>query len=376
MWQGLAAGSGMLDSGASPPPPVVLACRPLHLVPNFARCATVRSPLEHSALGGEKAVSRAARGPGTFRAIIACTSMGVREQVQGVTFLQELPPPLAPTQPLCGKLNHIFPTSGFDDFVVQGYLHFSYAPRGRSTLLLGTSFRLLLFGNDSECGIALRGCDTSSCREFLSNGLTETVLGHSTPPPPQRSDLRTCQRDLRGGTPPVAGRGADGSRGRDHPGRLRGTEHAVELRLGAFGGLRCTEDRDGGWCVGRSPLGRACGRSGRQRCNGADVAGRRTGRHDPHRPNADGGGVRAGGPGSHEGAGQSNSAGTGDSRAGAVCKRRCSEKVQWSKDYEGQAERRKFRRLPNKQDKQDKQEKQERERDNEHCGRGDLGTRS
>ena len=300
--------------------------------------------------------------------------MGVREQIQGVTFLQEPPPPLAPTQPLCGKLNQISPTSGFHDFVVECYLHFSCARRGRSTLLLGTPSRLLLFGNDSECGIALRGCDTSSWHEFLSYGLTETVPDHSTAPSPHRSDLRTRQRDLQGSTPPVAGRGADGSRGRDHPRRSRGAEHAVELRLGVFGGLRRTEDQDEGWCVGQSPLGRACGRSGWQRCNGAGVAGGRTGRH--HRPNADGGGVRAGGADSHGGRARATrwaleTAEPEPLAGGGVRRRSSGRKTTRAKPHGGNSGV-----CSTKHDKHDKHDKQEKERDNEHSGRGDLGTRS
>ena len=299
--------------------------------------------------------------------------MGVREQIQGVAFLQESPPPQAPTQPLRGKLNQILPTSGFDDFVVQGFLHFSHAPRGRSTLLLGTSFRLLLFGNDSECGIDLRGCDTLSIREFLRYSRTETVPDHSTLSTPlaQRSDLRKRQRDLRVGTPRVAGRVADGLCCHDHLGCSRGVEYAVEQGLGAFGGCRRTQDQDERWRASQNPLGRVCVRSGRQSCDCAGIAGRRTGRHGTHRPNADGGGIRAEALGCH---------------GGRIRSTRQALEIAGSEPLEGGGGRRRAsgrettRSRPNGENSgvgpTEHDNQYDKERDNEHSGRGGLRTRS
>ena len=89
-----------------------------------------------------------------------------------------------PGHPFYRKLNEVFDSHGFDDFVEGLCEKFYHDQLGRPGIAPGVYFRMLLIGYfegiDSERGIDWRCADSMTLREFLGYPLTKPTPDHST----------------------------------------------------------------------------------------------------------------------------------------------------------------------------------------------------
>ena len=113
-------------------------------------------------------------------------SMGTRQHRQRQEDLWITHNELAqgPAHPFYQRLNELFDSEKFDEFVEKECAVFYATNNGRPSLAPGMYFRLLLLGYfegiDSERGIAWRAADSLGLRRFLGIGLDESTPDHST----------------------------------------------------------------------------------------------------------------------------------------------------------------------------------------------------
>lgn len=105
-----------------------------------------------------------------------------RERQESLWYAGELP--RGPGHPFYTRLNAILDKAGFDGHCEKACAPYYAARIGRPSLAPGQYFRALLIGFfeglDSERGIAWRAADSLALREYLSIGMDEAPLDHST----------------------------------------------------------------------------------------------------------------------------------------------------------------------------------------------------
>src|SRR5258708_6084152 len=105
-----------------------------------------------------------------------------RERQETLWYGGELP--VTPGHPFVGLLNEVLDKAGFDRFCEECCAGFYHAKLGRPSLPPGLYFRIMMLGFfegiDSERGIAWRGADWLTLRQFLSIGLDEKTPDHVT----------------------------------------------------------------------------------------------------------------------------------------------------------------------------------------------------
>src|SRR5450631_3520226 len=106
----------------------------------------------------------------------------MRERQEDLWYGGELP--TAPGHPFYKRLNEILDDAKFDPFCETSFAGFYHQKLGRPSLPPGQYFRIMMIGFfeglDSERGIAWRVADSFTLREFLSIGVDEAPLDHST----------------------------------------------------------------------------------------------------------------------------------------------------------------------------------------------------
>ena len=110
-------------------------------------------------------------------------ALGKRTAKQTELFVPVAQLPKSPAHPFYAKLNGLLAEAGFDPFVEQ-WCEPYYKEGGRPSIPPGTYFRMLFIGYfegiDAQRGIAWRGADSRSLREFLGAELTDATPAHNS----------------------------------------------------------------------------------------------------------------------------------------------------------------------------------------------------